>query len=309
MSSNFFSVSKLPNSEWDFFWNHIHLPDEIKYDALRLILTEHKMSSLVRDFALSKIIFVHGPPGCGKTTMVRGVCNEAGKRMIGEQCYFAELNFHNLYSQNYGESEKLIAKAFKYVEELSTFGNIVFILFDEVESILTEREITLSNANPVDAFRGVNEVLKSIDELSLKSPKTFYFATSNLLSAVDKAFVDRTDRIFFVDFPNYSARFQILRDVCETTNKAFSASINMNCSKFRKLVYVTQGLSGRQLRKLVLETVTSSDVLYQEPFKIQIDDLISVALRLKARNQASVPNDCQFDNCCTVSRRNPHERR
>jgi SpoVK/Ycf46/Vps4 family AAA+-type ATPase len=281
MSTSFFSLTKLPSTDWDFYWNNIYLPDAIKRDALRLILAEYKLGSFNREFALSRTILFYGPPGCGKTATARGVSNEAAKAITHEQCYFAELSFHNLRSQDYGESEKLIAQAFKYVEEIASAGHVNFILFDEVESILTERQLTLSKANPVDAFRGVNEVLKGMDELSTKFQKTFCLATSNLLVAVDKAFVDRTDRVFFVDLPNYGARFQLLKEVCETTNKTLYAKLDVYCRKFRKLVYVTENLSGRQLRKLPIETISSSDKLSRDPSRIKIDDMIKAAENLK----------------------------
>ena len=158
---------------------------------------------------------------------------------------------------------------------------MIFILLDEVESILTEREITLSKANPVDAFRGVNEVIKNLDELATKFQKTFFLATSNLVNAVDKAFVDRTDRIFFVDFPTYNARFQILREVFITVNSAFNSRLDVCDREFPKLVYITQGLSGRQLRKLIIETISSSDSLSVDPSRIQINDLIKAVMNLK----------------------------
>jgi SpoVK/Ycf46/Vps4 family AAA+-type ATPase len=281
MQNGFFQVIELPKLEWDFYWHHIYLPGDIKEQALRLIMTEHKIGSLCRVFALSRTTFFIGPPGCGKTTGVKGICNEAAKKLNGERCFFAELKFPSLCSHNYGESIKLIANAFKYIEELASADCIVFNLFDEIESILTNRALTLSDANPVDAFRGVNEVLKWIDELSLNYPKVFCFGTSNLLSGVDEAFVDRTDRTFYIGFPNCSARAYILKDLCETLNKSLSSSLDTSCDQFRELVHVTDGFSGRKLRKLPADAISSSDELSKEPSKIRLDDLVRAAQNLK----------------------------
>jgi len=281
MQDEFFSLLELPRPELGFYWDHIYLSSETKYKALRLILTEYKIGFLSRDFALSKTIFFHGPPGCGKTMTVRALSNEAAKNLNGERCFFAELSFPSLRSHDYGESEKLVATAFKHIEELASANFVVFVLFDEVESVLTDRTRTLSAANPVDAFRGVNEVLKGIDNLSLNYSKVFFFATSNLLSTVDKAFLDRTDRAFYIGLPDYSARTYILCDLCEVLNKNFSSNLDTSCNSFRELVHVTEEFSGRQLRKLPAETISSSEELCKDPSKIRIDDLIRAAKDLK----------------------------
>jgi SpoVK/Ycf46/Vps4 family AAA+-type ATPase len=226
-------------------------------------------------------MFFHGPPGCGKTTIAKALCNEAAKNLIGERCFFAELSFPNLRSHNYGESEKLIARSFKSIEEFASANNVVFVLFDEVESVLTDRTLTLSDSNPADVFRGVNEVLKGIDSISLNHSKVFFFATSNLLSAVDRAFVDRTDRTFYIDLPNYRARTYILKDLCETINKSFSSDLDVDSDQFKRLACATEGFSGRQLRKLPVETISTSDELCKEPSKIRLDDLVRTAQNLK----------------------------
>lgn len=296
MQNSFFSMTELPNNQWEFYWDHIYLQDQIKEKSLRLILLMYKLRSLSKDLALSRTLFFYGPPGCGKTSFVKGLCNEAGKRIYEEQFFFAELNFHKLFSHNYGESEKLIARTFKHIEELATTNCVTFILFDEVESILTERSLTLSDANPVDVFRGVNEVLKEIDHLSHNFPKIFIFATSNMLSAVDKAFIDRADRTFYVGYPDKLARYNILKHVCESVNKNLSANLETNCDGFKKLVNITKNVSGRQLRKLPIEAMSSSDKLCLEPGNIQINDLIKAAkdLRDSRKHKFSIQRRKQF---------------
>lgn len=273
MESEFFSATKLPKAEWDFYWEHTYLPIGMKDNALRLVLVELKMGPFSKEFALTRTTCFYGPPGCGKTTTVKALCNEVSKRLEDEQCYFAELRFYNLSSQNYGESEKLIAKAFKHIRELASANCIVFILLDEVESILIDRKLTLSNANPVDAFRGVNEVLKEIDDLALNYPKVFCFATSNFLSAVDGAFIDRLDKIFCIDLPDDDARSSILKELFETMNKNFSSNLDSECKYFKDLVWLTNGFSGRQLRKLIVDSMSSSDLLVSDPSKISFNDL------------------------------------
>src|SRR4030067_3466073 len=100
MSSSFFSLTKLPAAEWDFYWNRAYLPDSIKLNALRGILAEYKLRSFSREFAMSRLIFFHGPPGCGKTTIAKGICNHAARELSDEQCFFSALNFNKLRSQD-----------------------------------------------------------------------------------------------------------------------------------------------------------------------------------------------------------------
>jgi SpoVK/Ycf46/Vps4 family AAA+-type ATPase len=281
MEDEFFKVTELPNPEGNFCWDHTYLPGDMKLRALRLILTVFKLCNLSRIFALSRIVFFHGPPGSGKTTTAKAIINEAAKRLAGERCFCAEMNFSNLLSHDYGESEKLIAKAFKHIEELASSNFIVFILLDEVESVLTERKFMLEPNNPVDAVRGVNKVLKEIDNLSLHYSKVFFLATSNLPYAVDKAFVDRADRVFYIGLPKTGARACILKDLCGTMNERISSSLDASSGQFTELVCMTKGLSGRAIRKLPVDAISSSDELSKDPSKIRLDDLVRAAQNLR----------------------------
>jgi SpoVK/Ycf46/Vps4 family AAA+-type ATPase len=61
-----------------------------------------------------------------------------------------------------------------------------------VESITAARKQSLSGNEPTDALRVVNALLTQIDQIKTK-PNVLILTTSNLLSAIDEAFLDRVD--------------------------------------------------------------------------------------------------------------------
>jgi len=102
---------------------------------------------------------------------------------------------------------------------------LVCVLIDEVESITGSREHAQgSECN--DALRvtrlatchlailitqqATNQILTGLDQLRAQ-PNVLVFATSNLLSAIDPAFLDRTDIKQLITTPGTSAIYEILR--------------------------------------------------------------------------------------------------
>ena len=64
------------------------------------------------------------------------------------------------------------------------------VLIDEVESLAASRGG--GGADPGDALRAVNALLTRVDALA-SVPGVLVLATSNLVGAIDAAFVDRAD--------------------------------------------------------------------------------------------------------------------
>ena len=58
--------------------------------------------------------------------------------------------------------------------------------------------------------QATNQILTGLDQLRAQ-PNVLVFATSNLLSAIDPAFLDRTDIKQFITTPGTSAIYEILR--------------------------------------------------------------------------------------------------
>ena len=235
-------------------------------------------------FAQHRIIMLYGPPGTGKTTLSRGLANQVALWLskYGEEALYIEINAHKLSSQWLGEGPKLVEKAFNQVEEFANSGITIFCLLDEVESLLTNRAVTLNEANPVDVFRAVNAVLQQVDMLS-KLPNVYIIATSNLPKAIDRAFFDRADMRFYIGLPNSKLRCEIFKDIFTELNEFLNTKLPSEIDETNELIEVTDGFSGRQIRKLVLEAFTQNDNTIEDLSTLNIDDIIKTAKDIQRR--------------------------
>lgn len=136
---------------------------------------------------------------------------------------------------------------------------LIFVLVDEIESLATNRALTLSEANPVDVFRAVNAAIDELDRLTHYN-NIFLIATSNLPRAVDLAFIDRADIKIFFDMPNVEIRKQIIEDTIDALAKIYPDLRNITkhavwrkCLK--RLAREFEGFSPREIRKIIREAM------------------------------------------------------
>ena len=123
-----------------------------------------------------------------------------------------EVHTHSLFSKWFSESGKLVARLFEHICELvEEPGALVVVMIDEVESLTSARSSALHGSEPSDAVRVVNAVLTQLDNLK-RSKNVLTLCTTNLVSAIDAAFLDRADVKAYVGLPPTAARYAILRD-------------------------------------------------------------------------------------------------
>jgi len=292
----FSEATRLPREDWTPYWQRIYLHARIKdrvlhYCLLAQTLREHEISRMA--LTQHHLLVFYGPPGTGKTTLVRGLANEVARALqqrSHRSTFFVEMKAHALSTVDLGGGPKLVAQAFGRVEELASAGNTVICFLDEVESLLTNRTMTLNEANPVDVFRSVNAVFQQIDRLAERA-NVFTFATSNLPRAIDRAFFDRADLLFFVDLPDEALRYRILWDVFAELRHKLQVQVPERSADadaqtqadWKDLLEATDGFSGRHLRKLVLEAMTRTERLSMHPELVSLEDLIWMARDTRER--------------------------
>lgn len=188
--------------------------------------------------------------------------------------FLLEINASSLFSRYFSESSKAVTRMFEAIRATAALSScrLLFVLMDEVECLSMARE-SLSNADPSDATRVVNTLLTQIDTLK-RIPNCMVFATSNLISKIDPAFLDRADVKFFLGPPHREARLTMLRGSLEALidagivvgERRRNADENDDEEKnhhqqqipssaaawLDKAAEATKGASGRYLRKLPL---------------------------------------------------------
>lgn len=299
----FHEVEEIPVHDWTPFWEKIYLPLETKGTLLNYVLFVQEsanklpIATLQLAFCISKVILLYGPPGNGKTKLARGLANKAAAELSMRsnlKIVYAELNAHKLSSRWLGGSPQMVQRAFRYIKEIAEQADVVFFVIDEVESLLTNRALTLSEANPVDVFKSVNAVLQEVDNLIQSGSNVFVIATSNLPKAIELAFFDRADLKVFIDSPSAKERKIIIKDTLEEVNRLFGIPLDADECAW-KLAIATNGFSARQCRKIFTEAICSSRSLAVDPSKLSFLDLANAAEKIRERLERDRMSDGVYE--------------
>ena len=234
---NLVNMSLLPATSLEGQWEALYFGDNIKerlysYATISLKIARFKETGNLNQqdsktlITNNKLLLVHGPPGTGKTTLCKALCQKLSVRREFSDNFgtidtsykgiMIELSCSRIFSKWFGESSKNISIIFQDIEELLKVneknGIFICLLIDEVEAIASSRT-NLSNRNEsTDGIRVVNTLLTQLDRLK-KYHNFLTLATSNLLDSLDDAFVDRADGVFYIGNPTAEGILQILR-VC-----------------------------------------------------------------------------------------------
>ncbi|KAJ7068074.1 P-loop containing nucleoside triphosphate hydrolase protein [Mycena amicta] len=227
------SVCELPNRAWEGLWDSLVYADDIKLKLLDYIHATLVLSDANVDFNLvswNRVVLLHGPPGTGKTSLCRALAQKLSIRLSHRysQARLLEINSHSLFSKWFSESGKLVQRLFTSITELvDEEDTFLVVLIDEVESLTAARAGAMAGTEPSDGLRVVNALLTQLDKLKHRK-NVLIMSTSNLVKAIDSAFVDRADIVQYVDLPSREAVYEILRTcLCEMITKGIVSTINV----------------------------------------------------------------------------------
>ncbi|KAI9859661.1 MAG: hypothetical protein M1813_006592 [Trichoglossum hirsutum] len=211
------TVIRLPSKTFVGLWESLIYDSPIPTRLLRYIMsvalfTDHKVSSQVVN--CSRLILLYGPPGTGKSTLCRALAQKLSIRLRKRFSHgkFIEINSHSLFSRWFGGSAKLVGKIFEEIEDLvdEDEDTFVCVLIDEIESLTSSRQSAASGSEPGDSMRATNALLTALDRLRAR-PNVIVLCTSNLIKAMDSAFLDRVDLKQYIPEPSAPAAYSIMR--------------------------------------------------------------------------------------------------
>ena len=265
-----FQMWSLPALPFDGLWETLLFEEDVKKRLLRYVSSSVHFASMQVDsqvIAWNRVVLLHGPPGTGKTSLCRGLAHKLSIRLSGRyrQSHLLEINAHSLFSKWFSESGKMVMSMFARVTELLEEGDaFVTVLIDEVESLSAARQAAVSGGEPSDAVRVVNALLTQLDQLR-RFPNVIVLATSNLMGAIDPAFIDRADLKLYIGPPGVSARYDILSSC---VSELCRARIVSAADTFLSLSSLTPllpegGASYEMLRALPTESGARSQVARQ----------------------------------------------
>ena len=140
------------------------------------------------------VLLLYGAPGTGKTYTAGAIAKELHKDLI-------TLNVPELRNKYYGETEKLIKKAFSEMRGMATEQeNAPVFLLNEADQLIHERIANTSTCSTIE---------NSIQSIILEELETFpgiLILTTNLESNLDEAFFRRFDLKFRFRLPDIESR-------------------------------------------------------------------------------------------------------
>ena len=186
-----------------------------------------------------KGVFLHGPPGCGKTLLARAVANET-------DAYFTHLSGPEIVHKFYGESEAHLRQIF---EDAGAHAPAIVFL-DEIDAIAPKRQ-DMGGEKQLEK-RVVAQLLALMDGLKSRG-EIIVIGATNLPNLVDPALrrPGRFDREIEIGIPDRNGRAVILQ--IHTRGMPLAEDVDIE-----RLAEITHGYVGADLEALAREAAMAA---------------------------------------------------
>jgi len=183
-----------------------------------------------------KGILLFGPPGTGKTMLMRALAKELGFNFIEVRC-------SQILSQWYGEAEKNVVEVFTNARKNAP----TVLFFDEIDSIAKKRS-TMGESLDTVGPRVLTSLLQEMDGATKTEKTVIVIGATNLPNELDPAILrpGRLDKIIYMHLPDAEARKAILKVATKRMQLAPDVDFDV-------LVRKTARFSGADLKNIVDE--------------------------------------------------------
>lgn len=203
------------------------------------------------DKATKSILCFYGPAGTGKTETAKAVGSYLGKKIIFS-------SYAQIESQYVGVGAKNLHAIFKAAEMQDAL-----LFFDEADSFLSNRLSKTESSSDKHYNRMSNELFQLLENFN----GCVIFAT-NLLTDVDNAFKSRIIDSIRFELPDEEARLSIIKLMIPNE---FPLSASLTEEEYSRLIDLSNGFSGRDIRKAILLTLARASTLSVSSEKLVFD--------------------------------------
>lgn len=207
-------------------------------------------------------LLFHGPPGTGKTAAARAIATEQRRVLY-------QLRLDQVFSKWFGESEKLVAAAFRRAEE-----DRALLLLDEADSLLGDRDLDSSNARTGIKCLLLQEIEAFAEPLIL---------ATNRLGALDSALERRLTATLEFPLPGIPER-RALWKLYLPTEAPLAGDVD-----FDSLARSFQ-LSGAGIERACVQAAAVAATRPEPDRVIRMSDLVASARRGTPRTSSVTPS-------------------
>jgi transitional endoplasmic reticulum ATPase len=227
---------EIPKETFDDVAGMKELKSELERALIRPIIYQEVYKKFAKKKA-NKGVLLYGPPGCGKTYVMKALAGEASKR-FGKPVTFIHLKVSDLLSKWVGENEKTLRAYFKLAAEHEP--SILF--FDEIDGIVGTRNDGASDYSN----RLINEYLADFDEI--KDKLVLVAGTTNAPWRIDPAATrpGRLGKKILVKQPDLEARVELFK--IHTRGMPIAKDVD-----YKELANLTKSYSAADIEELCSE--------------------------------------------------------
>ena len=203
-------------------------------------------------------ILLYGPPGCGKTLLLRATAGEVA-------CNYFAIGIHEVFDPYYGSIERNLHQIF----ETARANSPCVLVFDEIDSLAPDRR----SVRDTQTRNVVNQFLSELDGLCNDNHRILVIGATNSPWQLDSALrrPGRFDQAIFVPPPDEAAREQIIHLLAKDKPIAKLDAAHLAKS--------TDGFSGADLRWVfdrAAELALANAIHAGRTVPITMDSLLSI---------------------------------
>ncbi len=213
----------------------------------------------------AKGILLFGPPGCGKTMLMRALAKEM-------KFTFLYIKTSNILSKWVGESEKNISLLFQKARSMKP----CILFFDEIDALGRKRtEFSEDDTGP----KVLSTLLQEMDGINAKQDGVIVVGATNAPHMIDPALMrpGRLDKIIYMPLPDLHGRKEIFKVLL----RKYPVDENID---YDLLAAKTPRFSGADIKNVIEETarlVAERAKKKDELIPITTNDLLDVIKRTK----------------------------